>query len=127
MEAGSGDNVTMTKAVTLAKGITHTVSSKGRISANKRKYTKSDLPELIREDAEDKWSKKVIPSLILWYGKNVWSVIEEDLSHVLIVIMKAVYPVFTKLDEIKYGLPIYGLVRLMLVIHAGAVSFYLSL
>ncbi|KAF8547222.1 hypothetical protein OG21DRAFT_1490408 [Imleria badia] len=118
--AGTGDNVT--QAVTSAKGITHAVSSRKATSAvtSKRKYTKSDLPELMRDDTEDKWSKKVIPSLILWYGdeRNIWSVGEEDLSSVLARIIKVVYPTFNKPDEINYGLPIYGLVRLTLVVHA---------
>ena len=121
MEAATRDNVT--KAVTPARSVTR---AKGT-SANKRKYTRSDLPDLMQEAAEDKWSKKVIPSLILWYGdeENVWSVDEEDLSHVLAAIIKTVYPTFNKLDEIKHGLPIYSLVRPTLVVRAPQSSVLL--
>ncbi|KAI6016537.1 hypothetical protein EDC04DRAFT_2945795 [Pisolithus marmoratus] len=53
----------------------------------------------------------VLPSLLLWYGNegNVWSISEEDIIHVLKAIIRVVYPMFDRFDEIHHGMAIYGL------------------
>ena len=77
------------------------------------KTTKANLPLLIQNDPDDKWSKNVLPSVILWYGDqgNVWSIKESELERVLTAIIDVVYPSFDEIDEMKQGGHIYNLVR----------------
>jgi len=82
-------------------------------SAVVTKATKADLPPLMLDDINDKWTTVVLPCLILWYGDqdNVWSIQEADLSHVLVAIVQVVYPTYDKINEIQYSNPLYSLVR----------------
>lgn len=77
------------------------------------KTTKNNLPLLMQDDPENKWSKIVLPSVILWYGdqENVWNVKEPDLEHALLHIISVVYPTFSELKEMKHGGHVYNLVR----------------
>ncbi|KAH0837813.1 hypothetical protein J3R83DRAFT_6018, partial [Lanmaoa asiatica] len=60
------------------------------------KSTKSDLPPPLQDDPEDKWLNIVLPSLLLWCGDqaNVWTVADSNLTHVLVAIIRHVYPSF---------------------------------
>ncbi|KAG9310565.1 hypothetical protein JVU11DRAFT_9118 [Chiua virens] len=75
------------------------------------KATKGDLPSLMQDDGEDKWTKAILQSLILWYGdqENVWAVQQAELSRVLTSIVQFVYPTYDRVHEIKHGSPIYTL------------------
>ncbi|KAH0838764.1 hypothetical protein J3R83DRAFT_7139 [Lanmaoa asiatica] len=75
------------------------------------KATKGDLPPLMQNDPDDKWSKNVLPSVILWYGDqaSVWSIKESDLEDVLIAVVGVIYPSFGDIDEMKHGGHIYDL------------------
>ncbi|KAI5998887.1 hypothetical protein EDC04DRAFT_2975932 [Pisolithus marmoratus] len=77
----------------------------------KGKATKLDLLPLLRNDRDYKFAKNVLLSLLLWYGNegNVWSISEEDIIHVLKAIIRVVYPMFDRFDEIHHGMAIYGL------------------
>ncbi|KAG6371948.1 hypothetical protein JVT61DRAFT_8962 [Boletus reticuloceps] len=83
------------------------------------KATKGDLPPLMQNDPDGKWTKNVLPSIILWYGDqaSVWNIKDSDLEHVLISIVGVVYPSFADIDEMKlegghiYDLAVQRLVR----------------
>ncbi|KAI5997712.1 hypothetical protein EDC04DRAFT_2977780 [Pisolithus marmoratus] len=77
----------------------------------KGKAMKLDLLPLLQNDHDYKFAKNVLPSLLLWYGNegNVWSISEEDIIHVLKAIIRVVYPMFDRFDEIHHGMAIYGL------------------
>ncbi|KAH0834699.1 hypothetical protein J3R83DRAFT_10226 [Lanmaoa asiatica] len=73
---------------------------------------KSNLPPPLQDDPEDKWSNIVLPSLLLWCGDqaNVWTVADSDLTHVLIAIIRHVYPSFNLThNDVKHGSVIYNL------------------
>ena len=91
-----------------------TVKAKGRV-------TKTQLPDLMRNNREDKFTKVVLPSLLLWYGdhKDVWSISEEELLSTLKAIVKVVYPAYGDLDMITHRSTIYGLVRRLVFLLAS--------
>ncbi|KAG9312036.1 hypothetical protein JVU11DRAFT_7315 [Chiua virens] len=78
---------------------------------SRAKTTKNDLPLLMQDDLEDKWSKNVLPSVILWYGDqpNVWNINESKLEHVLAAVITVVYPTFNEPKELKHRGHVYNL------------------
>lgn len=67
----------------------------------------------MRNDTEDKFSRVLLPSLLLWYGdcEDVWSINEQELISALKAIIKVVFPSGTdELNMITHKSPIYGLV-----------------
>ncbi|KIK17802.1 hypothetical protein PISMIDRAFT_14835 [Pisolithus microcarpus 441] len=78
----------------------------------KGKATKLDLPPLLHNDCNLKFTKNILPSLLIWYGDeaNIWSTSKEDLIHVLKAIIWVVYPMFDKFDKIHHGMAIYKLI-----------------
>ncbi|KAI6006145.1 hypothetical protein EDC04DRAFT_2611534 [Pisolithus marmoratus] len=95
-----------TKAKRVAHLKSHSISA-GVFS----KATKLDLPPLLCNDCNHKFTKNILPSLLLWYGDeaNIWSISKENLVHVLKAIIWVVDPMFDKFDEIHHGMAIYGL------------------
>ncbi|KAG6373288.1 hypothetical protein JVT61DRAFT_6417 [Boletus reticuloceps] len=107
MGKGNRDSMTQPQAIIDS----HPTAARKVSKGVKRKHIKSDLPEPMQKDADDKWSKTILPCLIMWYGDqdNVWSVVEDELSHVLSAITEIIYPMVDKQDEFKYGSAVYGL------------------
>ncbi|KAN0088048.1 hypothetical protein V8E55_006669 [Tylopilus felleus] len=111
----SGPNVRQlvsgTSRETASTPVASRSSRKGLPKTSRVKATKNNLPPLMKNDPEDKWSKNVLPSIVLWYGDqaNVWSVKETDLERVLVAVIGVVYPSFDDLDEMKQGGHIYEL------------------
>ena len=76
------------------------------------RFTNNNLPSILLSNR--KWSKKVLPTLLLWLGDqpNIWSVPERDLIHALQEIIKVIILEFTDLQDIRPNMPIFFLVTL---------------
>ena len=85
---------------------------KPKSSRSGSRFTNNNLPSILLSNR--KWSKKVLPTLLLWLGDqpNVWSVPERDLIHALREIIKVIIPEFTDLQDIRPNMPIFFLVTL---------------
>ncbi|KAG9310325.1 hypothetical protein JVU11DRAFT_9451 [Chiua virens] len=62
-------------------------------------------------DPDNKWSKQIFPSIIMWYGDqaNIWNIKEPDLECALITIVGVVYLSFDDINAMKHGGAIYNL------------------
>ncbi|KAH0827333.1 hypothetical protein J3R83DRAFT_3961 [Lanmaoa asiatica] len=97
---------------TAEANVGHADASQPHKSVTSRgKQKKVNLPPLLQEDIQDKSTKVVLPSLVLWYGdqENVWSYSKEELTHMLISIICIMYPTFDEFDKVGYGSTIYAL------------------
>lgn len=106
--------VAITHAVSSRKSRRKVVSKEPLARGSKVRSTKSDLPQELQDDPEDKWSNVVLPCLLLWCGDqtNIWTITDNDLTRVLATIIRHVYPSFdVRQSDITHGSAIYNLVR----------------
>ena len=82
----------------------------------KLKATKDNLPLIMQNNPNKKWSKVVLPCILLWYGDqaNVWSIKKADLEDVIINVVCYVYSSLvgdkSNLVQMQHGGCIYDLV-----------------
>ena len=82
----------------------------------KLKATKDNLPLIMQNNPNKKWSKVVLPCILLWYEDqaNVWSIKKADLEDVIINVVCYVYPSLvgdkSNLVQMQHGGCIYDLV-----------------
>ncbi|KAN0096961.1 hypothetical protein V8E55_001407, partial [Tylopilus felleus] len=80
------------------------------------KATKDNLPLIMQNNPDKKWSKVVLPCILLWYGDqaNVWSIKKADLDDIIINVVCYVYPSLvgdkSNLVQMQHGGCIYDLV-----------------
>ncbi|KAH0834165.1 hypothetical protein J3R83DRAFT_11471 [Lanmaoa asiatica] len=115
-KTGSGNSVTpLKKSRKISpKGTNVDASASLETPISKAKSTKGDLPPLLQDDPDDKWSNIILPTLLLWFGDQqcIWSIPDDELTRVLVAIVKHVYrskSVSELQHEIRHGSAIYNL------------------